>query len=197
VLLGQTAVVVDDDAAAKAELRAAITARRQDLTDASRDAAGDAIAATGLAQWSGCDTVAAYLSFGTEPPTWQLVGQLQREGVRVIVPVVKGADLGWAEFTDADAVRPGRLGAPEPTGPQLGPDALRRAEVVVVPALAVDRTGVRLGRGRGYYDRALTRATGRIVAVIYDDELMPRLPCEPHDRLVDEVLRPCGLSRCS
>jgi 5-formyltetrahydrofolate cyclo-ligase len=74
--------------------------------------------------------------------------------------------------------------------------ALQQAEVVVVPALAADRTGVRLGRGRGYYDRALTRSVGRIVAVVYDDELMPALPSEPHDRRVDEVLQPSGLTRC-
>ena len=196
MLLGHTALVVDDVPARKAEVRAAVTRRRQELSPDARAAAGDSIAATGLAQWSGCHTVAAYLAFGTEPPTQRLVADLHRAGVRVILPVINGAELDWAEFTDATAVRPGVLGAPEPIGEALGPEGVRQAEVVVVPALAVDRSGVRLGRGRGFYDRALARATGRIIAVVYDDELLANLPSEPHDRRVDEVLCPAGLTRC-
>jgi 5-formyltetrahydrofolate cyclo-ligase len=67
--------------------------------------------------------------------------------------------------------------------------------MVLVPALAVDRAGNRLGRGAGYYDRALTKTRAQVVAVIYDDELVDAVPHEPHDRLVDAALRPSGVSR--
>ena len=71
---------------------------------------------------------------------------------------------------------------------------LPAADVVVVPALAVDRGGVRLGRGGGYYDRALrhVRPDARLVALVFDDELVDALPVEPHDRRVTAVVTPSG-----
>ena len=88
----------------------------------------------------------------------------------------------------------GRFGLLEPAGPRLGPGALAAADVVVVPALAVDRRGARLGRGRGYYDRALAHARpgAVLVAVVFDDELVDALPAEPHDRRVSAVVTPSG-----
>jgi 5-formyltetrahydrofolate cyclo-ligase len=74
---------------------------------------------------------------------------------------------------------------------------LAAASVVVVPALSVDRDGNRLGRGRGYYDRALSDIKAPVVAVVYDDELIDVVPAEPHDRRVDAVLRPRGLTSSS
>jgi 5-formyltetrahydrofolate cyclo-ligase len=92
---------------------------------------------------------------------------------------------------------PGAFGLREPSGPRLGPAAIVEADLVVVPALAVDRRGVRLGRGGGSYDRALTRAVpdALIVAVLYDGELVEALPAEPHDRRVHAVVTPHGLIR--
>jgi 5-formyltetrahydrofolate cyclo-ligase len=79
-------------------------------------------------------------------------------------------------------------------GPRLGPTAIGAADVVVVPALAVARDGVRLGRGGGYYDRALrlARADAVLVALVFDDEVADALPVEPHDRLVTAVVTPSG-----
>jgi 5-formyltetrahydrofolate cyclo-ligase len=74
---------------------------------------------------------------------------------------------------------------------------LAQAAIVVVPALSVDRRGNRLGRGRGYYDRALSDLAGSVVAVVYDDELIDEVPAEPHDRRVDAVLQPRGLTSSS
>jgi 5-formyltetrahydrofolate cyclo-ligase len=88
----------------------------------------------------------------------------------------------------------GRFGLLEPVGPRLGPTAIGAADVVVVPALAVDRSGVRLGRGGGYYDRALryVRPGATLVAAVFDDELFDALPAEPHDHLVTAVVTPSG-----
>ena len=88
----------------------------------------------------------------------------------------------------------GPLGLLEPPPPYLGPDALARARLVLVPALAVDRQGNRLGRGRGYYDRALAElpAAVRVLAVVFDDELLDDVPTEAHDRPVTGALLPSG-----
>jgi 5-formyltetrahydrofolate cyclo-ligase len=81
----------------------------------------------------------------------------------------------------------------EPAGRRLGPDAIARADVLVVPALAVDRAGRRLGQGGGSFDRALARARpdALVVALVHDDEVSSGpLPVEPHDRAVDVVVTP-------
>ncbi len=77
----------------------------------------------------------------------------------MLVPVVTGAaPLDWCEYVTRQPPQPtrrGALGIDEPTGPRLGPAAIADADVVLVPALAVDRRGHRLGRGGGHYDRTL------------------------------------------
>ena len=76
----------------------------------------------------------------------------------------------------------------------LPPETIAQAELILVPALAVDRRGVRLGRGAGYYDRTLGAAgpNARLVAVVRDDELVDRLPEEPHDLRMGWALTPLG-----
>jgi 5-formyltetrahydrofolate cyclo-ligase len=95
---------------------------------------------------------------------------------------------------DTGLLAPGRFGLLEPVGHRLGPTAIGTADVVVVPALAVARDGVRLGRGGGYYDRALrhVRPGAALVAALFDDELVEALPAEPHDRRVTAVVTPSG-----
>jgi 5-formyltetrahydrofolate cyclo-ligase len=115
-------------------------------------------------------------------------------GARVLLPVVspEGVELAWA--VDTGRLAPGRFGLLEPVGPRLGPTAIGTADIVIVPALAVSRDGVRLGRGGGYYDRALghARPEAVVVALVFDDELLDEVPAEPHDRRVDAVLTPSG-----
>ena len=78
----------------------------------------------------------------------------------------------------------------EPAGPPLGRDAIGAADLVLVPALAVDEAGRRLGQGGGSYDRALPRTTAPVVAVVFGDEVLDTIPAERHDRPVDGVLTP-------
>jgi 5-formyltetrahydrofolate cyclo-ligase len=134
---------------------------------------------------------------GSEPSTRRLLDDLTAAGVRVLLPVVDGERLDWAAYTGAGDLTAGRLGIAEPTGPRLSPRALADAELVIVPALAVDRAGIRLGRGGGYYDRALADVTTSTVAIVYDTELLDHVPAEPHDHRIDAVLRPAGLSSLS
>jgi 5-formyltetrahydrofolate cyclo-ligase len=108
-----------------------------------------------------------------------------------VVPA-DGSELRWA--VDTGRLARGRFGLFEPVGPRLGPTALGAADTVVVPALAVGRDGSRLGRGGGYYDRALqyARPDAVLVAVVFDDELLDELPVEAHDLRVTAVVTPSG-----
>jgi 5-formyltetrahydrofolate cyclo-ligase len=140
-------------------------------------------------------TVAAYVPFGSEPGSLALLDALADRGVTVLVPVVPGGEpmaLDWVHYDGADSLARGRWGLLEPTGDHLGPDAIRAATVIFVPAYAVDKSGTRLGRGAGYYDRTLTGLTAETVAVVYDDELVDALPAAPHDVRVGWALTPDG-----
>jgi 5-formyltetrahydrofolate cyclo-ligase len=102
---------------------------------------------------------------------------------RLLVPLLlPDRDLDWTVY-DEDT--------------RLGPAAVAGADLVIVPAVAVDRAGVRLGRGGGSYDRALARVPDAtlIVAALYHDELVAALPFEDHDRRVHAVVTPSGVTR--
>ena len=188
---------VSDKAALRADLsRQRATRNAQALADASTLIADRLIA---LPQVASASSVALYLSTGPEPPTWQLADRLAVAGVRVLAPVtLPDRVLGWAEYVGPDEVRTAAYGIPEPTTAVLPSEALRDVDVIVVPALAADAMGHRLGRGAGYYDRALAtvgESTPR-VAVIFDDELLPRVPVEPHDAPVHIVVTPVRTVSC-
>lgn len=132
-------------------------------------------------------TVAAYVSVGREPGTGILLDALSAAGKRLILPLLQpDNDLDWATYTGADALVSARRGLLEPVSPPLGLDAVATADVVIVPGLAVDRTGLRLGRGGGSYDRALGRVpVGTFTCVVLnDDEVLDAVPAAPHDRRV-------------
>jgi len=146
-------------------------------------------------------TVAAYYSVGTEPDTRSLVFALWKRGSYVVLPVLLGdGDLDWASYEGPDSLAPGPRGLLQPTEPARGVGTIARADVVLVPALAVDVSGNRLGRGGGSYDRALARVGGQVpvIALLYDGELLPSVPVMPHDRPVGAVARPGhGITRCA
>ncbi|WP_254716542.1 5-formyltetrahydrofolate cyclo-ligase [Actinomadura sp. WMMB 499] len=144
-------------------------------------------------------TIAAYVSIDPEPDTRGLLFALWKRGTYVLLPrLLPDGDLDWASYEGPDSLAPGPRGCLEPTEPPRGPGAVASADVVLTPAVAVDGTGVRLGRGGGSYDRALARVGPAIltVALVYDDELLPAVPAEPHDRRVRAVATPSrGLVR--
>ena len=138
--------------------------------------------------------VCAYLPIGSEPGSPELVAALHAAGHEVLLPVVPPGrgPLDWAAYTGPRSLAAGPLGLREPTGPRLGPEAIGRARLVLVPGLAADHDGVRLGRGAGHYDRTLPLAAPDvpIVIVLNDEELVEGLPAEPHDRPVTAALLP-------
>jgi len=182
-------------AADKASLRRRLVAARAAMPDSARVAAGRLIRdqVLEMPEVSAAGTVAAYYSVGTEPDTHGLIFALWKRGSYVVLPVLlPDGDLDWASYEGPDSLAPGPRGLLQPVEPVRGPGTVARADVVFVPALAIDVSGNRLGRGGGSYDRALARVSGQIptIGLIYDDELVPSVPAEPHDRAVRAVARP-------
>jgi 5-formyltetrahydrofolate cyclo-ligase len=182
-------------AAEKAALRRRLLAARARLGPDQRAAAAralrDAILELPQAQMAG--TIAAYYSLASEPDTHGLIYALWKRGSYVLLPLLRpDADLDWASYEGPDSLRPGPRGLAEPAEPPRGVDAVARADLVLVPALAVDRGGVRLGRGGGSYDRALARVGPGIptIALLYDGELLDEVPADDHDQRVRLVARP-------
>jgi 5-formyltetrahydrofolate cyclo-ligase len=179
----------------KAVLRARLLAARSGVPAEERKAAGrlirDALLDLPALQMAG--TVAAYYSVGTEPDTRGLVYALWKRGSYVLLPLLRpDGDLDWASYEGPESLVPGPRGLREPGEPPRGVEAVARADVVLAPALAVDRTGNRLGRGGGSYDRALARVGPLIpvIALLYDDELLGHVPAEAHDTPVRAAVRP-------
>ena len=136
-------------------------------------------------------TVAAYASVGSEPATGLLLERLSVAGKRVVLPVLlPDSDLDWAVWSGE--LVPAVRGLLEPPGPRLGPEAVAPADVVLVPGLAVDARGHRLGRGGGSYDRALARVPvgTPVVVLLHDEEVLDAVPVAAHDRPVTAVATP-------
>lgn len=144
--------------------------------------------------------VAAYRSMADEPGTAVLLDGLVARGIAVLLPVTHDdGTLAWVEHDPTAPTRRSRLGVDEPVGADLGAGALDGVDVVVLPALAADHRGRRLGRGAGYYDRALASLSGPrrplLVALVHADELVPQVPHEDHDVPVDVVVTENGVFR--
>ena len=181
----------------KAALRARLLAARAALTQEQRAAAGrvirDALLERPEVQMAG--TIAAYYSVGAEPGTHSLVYALWKRGSYVLLPLLRpDGDLDWASYEGPESLVPGPRGLLEPGEPPRGPGAVARADVVLAPALAVDRAGNRLGRGGGSYDRALARVGPLVplIALVYDAELLDHVPAEPHDVKVRAAASPAA-----
>lgn len=173
-----------------AQQRADVSMRQQ-VTEAA--SLGDQVAT--VLRERAPHTVCCYVPFGSEPGSIGLLDRLRDAGTQVLLPLIpdEPGPLDWAEYEGSASLAPGRFkGVLEPTGERLGPGGIGRADWVLVPALAADRNGVRLGRGAGYYDRSLAHAAAgtELTAVIRDTELVAELPAQIHDIRMTSVLTP-------
>jgi 5-formyltetrahydrofolate cyclo-ligase len=181
----------------KRALRAQIRERRRIRTSTERANAAAAITghlvdlATGLHARS----LSAYLSLPDEPGTRDFVEWACGQDVRVLLPVSRADGLlDWAPY-DGKEEDVDILGLPAPTSELLGPIAINDVDLIIVPAAAVDRSGMRMGWGRGYFDKTLGSMENcpPVYAVIFDDELVDSVPRERHDQPVDGVVTPGGI----
>jgi 5-formyltetrahydrofolate cyclo-ligase len=184
-------------AGTKTQLRTALLAARRAVPDAVREAEVRALCDQLPGVVGPDEIVCAYVPIGAEPGTLAMVDRLRELCARVLLPVTRTGDDGqplpllWGEYVSGALVS-GRFGLLEPAEPLLDADAVGLASVVLVPALAVDRRGVRLGRGGGYYDRSLPlcRPDARLIAVVRDEEIVEELPSEEHDVRMTHALAP-------
>jgi 5-formyltetrahydrofolate cyclo-ligase len=143
--------------------------------------------------------VAAYVSVGREPGTGPLIEELSDAGVEVLLPLLQpDGDLDWAPYEGPRALARVARGLLEPTGEPLGSEAVVSCDAVLVPGLAVDRSGTRLGRGGGSYDRVLARVAGRVFScvLLHDGEVLDLpVPRDRHDVPVAAAATPSRLHR--
>ncbi|SCF37736.1 5-formyltetrahydrofolate cyclo-ligase [Micromonospora viridifaciens] len=185
---------------AKRDLRVGLLAHRRSLSAARRAEAEARVQAelVSLVRRLRPARMTGYVPVGSEPGGSELPEVLHAAlppEAELLLPVLRDdLDLDWAAYAGAGSLRAAGRGLREPTGARLGRSAVAAAELVVVPALAVDHRGRRLGRGGGSYDRALARvpAGALTVALLHDGELVETVPAQPHDRPVRAVITPTG-----
>ncbi|NUK02123.1 5-formyltetrahydrofolate cyclo-ligase [Streptomyces lunaelactis] len=194
---------MSDDLSGKNAVRRELLDARSLLSpeDVQQAAAVLARQALDLPELTEAHTVAAYVSVGREPGTRTLLDALHTRGVRVLLPVLRADnDLDWGVYRGPEHLERAGRGLLEPDGERLGVDAVVEADAVLLPGLAVDGRGMRLGRGGGSYDRVLARlaaagADPALVVLLYANEVVARVPEEPHDHPVHAVITPTAVRR--
>jgi 5-formyltetrahydrofolate cyclo-ligase len=192
-------------AAAKQTLRRSLLAARSALAREERVRADRARTALVIERLSVAPpaAVAAYLSVATEPSTHDLVTWLSGQDIEVWLPVLTGffeegqRRPAWARFSGWDRLDTGPYGISQPVGPAV--EAVPHVPWMIVPALAATLAGHRLGRGGGWYDRALGTASPDTLtlALLNEAEVLPDLPVEEHDRAISVIVTPQRWITCS
>ncbi len=187
---------------AKRALRAELRERRRIRPQHEREAAAEAITANLIALTSsiGPRSLSCYLATPDEPQTRPFLQWAVHQGIRVLLPVSRDDGLlEWATYDGDHDESLDALGMPVPTTEVLGPIAINDVGLIIVPAAAVDRGGMRMGWGRGYFDKTLGSMDRRppVFAVVFDSEVVDELPREPHDQAVDGVVTPGAILRFS
>lgn len=190
----------EDTVARKRSLRRELLAQRRAIPQESRPALGAAIrdAVLTLPELARARTVTAYVSVQAEPDTTALLETLLARRRTVLLPItLPDMSLDWVAYEGPASLHPAAHGLLEPSGVRLGADAVKDADLALLPALAVDRSGLRMGRGGGCYDRVLATLPPDVLscALCYDHELLPLVPGEPHDRRVGALATPSGITR--
>lgn len=191
--------MLDETEAQKRAIRAEVRERRRSQTSRERESNQSGLTANLKALITELNprAVSCYLPTFDEPDTNDFISWAHTNGVRVLLPISR--DDGLLDWVASDGVEtePGLYGIPEARGELLSPLAVNDVELMLIPASAVDAQGVRLGWGRGYFDKTLGSMDHKppVFAVIFDDELVDVLPFELHDQPVDGVVTPQRIQR--
>lgn len=181
----------------KRALRAELRERRRNLTATEREAATDAFTRhlTELTTALGARSVSAYLPNSDEPNIRGFIAWALEQDIRVLLPLSRDDGLLDWVVADGETEEEGPFGWPEPVGELLGPIAVNDVDLIIVPAAAVDRSGMRMGWGRGYIDRTIgsMEQSPPVYAVIFDNEFVEAVPTELHDKPVGGVVTPSGV----
>jgi 5-formyltetrahydrofolate cyclo-ligase len=183
---------IDDD---KRALRAELRERRQQRSETARDADAEGIACQldALVERLGARSVSCFLATPTEPGTQEFISRAVSRGIRVLLPITRADGLlDWVAAEPGAEITDGVTGMPEPIGEVLSPLAVNDVDLLIIPAAAVDGGGMRLGWGRGYYDKTLgsMEHCPPVYAVIFDSELVDEVPRDLHDQPVTGVVTP-------
>ncbi len=173
----------------KKELRARIREQKRAMTENEIDGKsallGLKFRASGL--YARAKTVYGYLPYNQEVRTVAMLQQAMRDGKRVAVPKVFGDEMRFIYMEDLTAVEKGYAGIPEPVAD--GPIAADPTALVLMPGLAFDAEGHRIGYGGGFYDRFLEKEPNHpTLALCYDFQMLEHLDTEEHDIPVDQVI---------
>lgn len=181
---------------AKKTIRRAFAEARNKIPQEELDRAGEAVAAHLLKLLPTLRDVrvaALYFSRGSELPTMPAIEALRGRSVAIALPAWDGASYRFVSWDAAAPLEKGPMGIPQPSGGNiLGADAI---DLFLVPGLAFDRHGGRIGYGGGWYDRLLAgrRPDSSAFGLCLNEQLSEiPLPMEPHDILLDGVITPAG-----
>jgi 5-formyltetrahydrofolate cyclo-ligase len=185
--------VESEKRALRAELRERRRIRTATQADSHRTALTEHLVK--LTSDLGARSLSAYLSMPEEPDTRPFLRWTAEQGLKVLLPISREDGLlDWAPYDGEEEVADFQ-GMPTPTSELLGPIAINDVDLILVPAAAVDRNGMRMGWGRGYFDKTLGSMVNcpPVYAVIFDDELVDEVPRERHDMPVNGVVTPAGI----
>ena len=173
----------------KKELRAWIREKKRNMTPQQIESAsrrlGQLLVETELYQKA--DTIYGYLPYNQEVRTVPMLEQAMADGKRVAVPKVYGEEMKFIYLTDLNQVEKGYAGIPEPVADE--PVAEDKTALVLMPGLAFDPQGHRIGYGGGFYDRFLAKEPDHpTVALCYEFQMLEKLETEEFDVPVDQVL---------
>ena len=179
----------------KAALRRELLARRDAVPQREEKsrAVGDGVLA--LPAYQKARQVLLYLSKGSEVDTWKVFARALAEGKEVYAPRCLDGEgtMGFFQVTSPQELLQGRFGLWEPDPRRCAPWRRREGALCLVPGIAFDRQGYRLGYGKGYYDRFLASFSGTAAGLCFRELALERLPRGPQDRRVDVLVTEAGV----
>lgn len=147
-----------------------------------------------LPEYQKAESVMSYVSKGNEIDTHNLLQEMLENKKKVFVPFIKENIIKVSELKSLNELVKGNWGVPEPAEPV---ETTHTADIVIVPGLAFDSGGNRIGFGKGYYDRFLAQYKALKIALTPEEQIMQELPCESHDIPVDIIVTEERIIRCN